>query len=295
MTCETLRPKTLGVWVDDHPKRVCKPQYWEWIAGLGIDEASVMIDTARRGWDTFWTLDECEKAGAFARAAGVRIGLIVWPDPVRSVISAMETDLIRRIEAMEAEELEDDLEWNWRTSRVTRSSLPVVPGKTPLDVAGDLLVESRMRIKEKTGVKWAVSTFTAHTENGRSADVAPHADRLCVQAYSVRERKRHDGSPWLIGVNHALGPKRMADTTLSRTALVPGVLEGKIEIVCGLAAYDQRGFPGLEPDEAMEQALESALSWRDGTVRVNGVRYWSTKNLRIHSYAEEFIRRVGRS
>jgi len=122
--------------------------------------------------------------------------------------------------------------------------------------------------------------------------VAPHMDRLCVQAYSVRNRTKKNLAtgkydvPWAVPWTHTYGPGRMQVHTLDRTSLVPG----DPKIVAGLAAYDQK-WPTHLAHTALSMAYDAAISHEH--VEVVAVRYWSSKwvlGVRNNRYASKFLK-----
>ncbi len=257
------RPPRLPVelWAPEGP-RILTERYFAGLDALGISGLAVMVDTAKRGWDPYWTPKQLEKLARFASTGRkIEVALTTWPDPVQEYLEQMASGIEPMIEACGASAWENDVEFNWKASRVRGFG-----GPGALDRAGDALVDAMHQVRSKYGVRLELTTFTAHTENGRAADVAPHVDLLMVQAYSIRTRPGGRKIPWA----HSYGPGRMQKLTLDRTLLVPGVASGKVRVGVGLAAWDQK-WPGETVDEAMRTACAAARDYDVGRVR-----YWSS-------------------
>lgn len=187
------------------------------------------------------------------------------------------------LEAAGAAGLEFDAEGNWLPAKVK--------GFANIDKAGDELVKVFERVSVAYDVRTELTTYPFHTENSKTADVAPHADRLLPQAYSVRNRKNKDGSNLLIDWNGTYGPVGMQKLTLDRAMQVPGVgtTAGPL-ISCGLAAYDQSGWPGKTGEQAMRAAYDAACAYEPVEIR-----FWSAKWIfgilsKKNAYASKFIK-----
>jgi len=128
---------------------------------------------------------------------------------------------------------------------------------------------------EPGGIRMELTTFAEHVENGRMADVAPHMDRLKVQAYSIRSRKNADGTEFLVPWDHTYGPGNMQKFTLDRTMMVPRFRDRGMlpEIGYGMALWSQQ-WPGHTPAEAMTKALEMALRYD-----ITCICGWSSKHV----------------
>lgn len=270
MTCPHL-----GLWLDDPPKVVLREVYFDQLVALGVRVVAVMIDTSRRGWDPKWSVGQLNELRQLALSRDIEVVLTCWPEPDPEDIDAMVKDLPRLLVAAGASALEIDTERNWRHDRVRNVRRQV--GRSSLDLAGDHLVAGLSRVRAQLDVRLELTTFTSHTENGRSADVAPHMDRLVPQAYSVRERNGK-----LIPWSHSYGPGGMQRFTIDRTLLIEGP-----KLSVGLAAYDQ-AWPGHTAHEAMEIAWLAALAYDPMEIR-----FWSSKwvlGVRANGYAADFLR-----
>lgn len=276
-------PQRKGVWVDDS-HRIQQEPYMDRMLELGLNVAALMLDTTQRAWDPVYTDKEIETVAKLAELRDIELVLTVWPFPDRSVIDKLAAD-VQRILTIAPEVIravEGDAEFNWRPNQVK--------GFNDLDQAGDYYVNKLTEACEPTKARRELTTFTSHTENGRAADVAPHMDVIFGQAYSVRHRKKRDGSEWLIPWSHLYGPGGMQRHTLERSLQVPGVPE-RVALGCGLPAYDQ-SWPGRDPKEAMRVAYNAAIRHR-----VVEVRWWSFKWLIGHlsdrtPYAAEFLKEI---
>jgi hypothetical protein len=271
-----------GVWLDESPEKALTPEYFDKLIELELKSIAIMLDTARGPWDPQWTPAMIEKACKLAEPRRIELICTVWPYPNKAVLNAMFDDLKEWMqispEVIRANEV--DAEFNWKSN--------LVRDFDNLDVAGDYLVNKMIEVTEPTNARKELTTFTSHTENGRSADVAPHMDVLLVQAYSIRHRNRPGENDWKVPWRHTYGPGNMQKHTLDRTMLVPGVPE-KVEMGCGLAGWDQN-WPGHSPEEAMTMAWDSAI--RQGCKEI---RFWSTKWILGHlahktPYGAAFLR-----
>lgn len=264
-----------GVWIDDSPKTVLTPRYFDRLVELNMQTIAIMIDSAERGFDPTWTMQQLETARRLAEPRNIRIAITTWPEPVKRTIDKMVRLLPDILDISGAEELEGDHEFNWRPARV--DGFKNALGRSALDLAGDYFVEMMRSVisgvlvrlrsrREVRSIELALTTFTAHTENGRSADVAPHCDILYAQAYSVRNRVGVGPIDW----DHSYGPGRMQRLTLDRTLLVPGTPK-KPRVAVGLAAWDQR-WPRHTVHEAILCAVQASLFYRPAEIR-----WWSSK------------------
>jgi hypothetical protein len=250
------------LWAPEGPRKILTERYFAGLDALGISGIAVMVDTAKKGWDPYWTPRQLEKLAKFA-STGRRLEIILttWPDPVKRYLERMVAGIGPMIEACGADAWEVDTEFNWKASRVRGFG-----GPEGLDHAGDALVDFLHQARSEYGVRLELTTFTAHTENGRAADVAPHVDLVMVQAYSIRTRPGGQKVGW----GHSYGPGHMQRLTLDRTMLVPGVADGKVRVGVGLAAWDQK-WPGATVAAAMRTACAACRDYD-----VERVRYWSS-------------------
>lgn len=273
----------VGVWVDDPPSTATKPAFFDDLVDCNIDLVDVMADTPREGWDPKWPEKRIGKFGDLAHERGMDVAVTVWPEPDKRTIRDTANGVKELLLASGATELCLDVEFQWKPNKVR--GFRAREGRTALDLAGDYAIDALRDAAEECGCTLSLSTFTAHTENGRGADLAPHVDLIVVQAYSVRHRRRR-GKRWLVESGHTYGPGHMQNHTIDRSEQVPGVLEGEVELGVGLAAYDQV-WPDVDAATAMALAVDSATG-RGAT----HLRYWSSKWIvgrRANAYARRFL------
>jgi len=88
-----------------------------------------------------------------------------------------------------------------------------------------------------------------------------------------------------------VGPQTYQAIVMELECDVPASPPSQIEIGCGLAAYDQSGFPGHTAAEAMRTAWEAALG-----LGSKEIRFWSSEHLikdignKGNSYSEPFMK-----
>lgn len=269
----------LGIWIDDPVKDVVTAEYWDTLVDHGFSTAALMLEGMGKGFDPNYDVKVLERIRGLAHTRGVEIVLTVWPEPSLQYLQEFEARIGPMLKASGAAGLEFDCEGNW---------LPIkVKGFANLDSAGDKLVDVFTRVCQPLDVRTEVTTYPYHTENSKTADVAPHADRLLPQAYSVRNRDS-GGKPVDIKWDDTMGPGKAQKLTLDRALLVPGVGKPSGPLVsCGLAAYDQ-SWPGKFPEDAMRAAYDAAVKYNPLEIR-----YWSSKwvfGVRENGYASRFIK-----
>lgn len=264
-----------GVWIDDPVKDVLKPKFWDTLVDHRFTVGAIMLEGLGKGFDPKYTADTLHKIGDLARARDVELVLTCWPEPKVQYLIDFEENIDDLLKAAGAAALESDLEGNW---------LPIeVKGFANLDKAGDELVAVYDRVLPRLDVRAELTTYPFHTENNKSADVAPHVDVLLPQAYSVRSR-----SSGLIDWDSGYGPTKMQKLTCDKAQLVRGfgTPDGP-KLSCGLAAYDQV-WPGKRGEEAMRRAYDAAMEYAP-----RELRWWSTKWIFGHlsnSYASRFFK-----
>lgn len=264
-----------GVWIDDAPNDVKTKEYWDVVVEHGFSTAAIMLEKLGRGFDPKYSLADLKQLGDLARARDIELVLTTWPEPTEAYMTAFRKQILPMLDVSGAAALEYDAEGNW-----TRSKLK---GFDNLDVAGDALVEVFMEISEKADCRSELTTFPGHVENTKSADIAPHADRVLPQAYSVRRR-----SNGLIPWDSLYGPGGMQHHTLKRALEIKGVgtTAGPL-ISCGLAAYDQV-WPGHTPQAALKRAYDASLLYNPVELR-----FWSSKwifGFKRNGYAADFVK-----
>lgn len=268
-----MKDVALGVWVDDPKNRVLTQLYFDIVHRLKIGTLAVMIDPMSRAWDSMWTEKDIVKLLEFADKDCIEIVLTVWPYPDKEQLQKMFKSLIKFLSIGGISGLEFDIEFNWNKRYVS--------GYRNLREASNYLVGWQKEICRTYDVRSELTTFTNHVENGPNAILAPQVDRLNVQAYSVQYRNKR-----YITWNHRYGPGHMQILTLDKTYQVPGVVLGKPQVCCGLAAWQQH-WHGHTTDEAMMKALDTALTYRPVEIR-----YFSSKHIfgvRQKQYAFSFV------
>lgn len=271
---------TKGVWIDDPPRDVITKAFWDKLPEHGIKTAALMLEGYGDGFDPSYTVETLEKIKALALERDIEVVLTTWPEPTTAYMEQFRAKIGRMLAASGAAGLEFDCEGNWLGDRARGGGYP------SLDVAGDHLVELVMETSKKYDVRSECTTYPFHVENSRTSDVAPHMDRLLPQAYSVRKRTSGD-----IAWDSPYGPGGMQRLTLDRAKQVLGVgtTAGPL-ISCGLAAYDQTGWPGHTPEEAMRVAYDAAKAYEPIELR-----FWSSKwifGFKSNGYASRFLKSV---
>ena len=264
-----------GIWIDDPVRDVLKGEFWDKMVDHGLSTGAIMLEGLGDGFNPSYGVETLQKIKSLALPRDIEIVLTTWPEPNQKYMKDFEDKIEPLLSAVGAAGLEFDLEGNW---------LPIkVSGYANLDKAGDAFVEMFQRVSARLDVRTECTTYPFHTENAKTADVAPHCDRLLPQAYSVSERSGKD-----VAWDSAYGPGKMQKLTLDRAKQVRGVgtTAGPL-ISCGLAAYEQR-FAGHTPEEAMDVAYKAACVYEPVEVR-----WWSSKHvfgIMANPYAGKFIK-----
>lgn len=270
---------SLGVWIDDPAKDVKTAKYWNTVQDHGFTTAAIMLETSGAGFDPKYDIKTLETIKKLALQRDIEIVLTIWPDPSKKYMEEFEQKIGDYLSASGAAGLEFDCESNWLKNNVV--------GYNTLDEAGDDFVKLFTRVSEKHDVRTELTTYPYHAENSRTADVAPHCNRLLPQAYSVRSRG--EGS---VEWDDRLGPGNMQKLTIDRALQVSGVgsFSGPL-VCCGLAAYDQV-WPGKLGEDAMMAAYQAAVAYNPLEIR-----FWSSKwifGIKSNGYASKFIMRITR-
>lgn len=266
-----------GLWIDDAPKLVMSTEYLDRFREHGFGTAAVMLETADAGFDPKWSTAEIAKLGEALRTHDVELVLTVWPEPRVEYLAQLVEKLPAILRASGAAALEFDAESNWHRKKLV--------GFKNLGEASDALVKVVRSFRE-LDVRSELTTFTMHGENSRNADLADDVDRVYPQGYSVRNRSDAEGRPFQVPWEHEYGPGKMQRLTFDRALAVPKK-NGRPIVCCGLAAYDQEGWPGHTPGEAMTVAYREALRYQP-----KEVRWWSSKwviGARRRPYASRFF------
>lgn len=257
----------IGMWVDDAPKTVLKPGYLHKAQDLGITSLALMLNKANTRpdlppWELRWKATDLEKVCQAAHDLGMEIALTMWPQPSKKQLETMMADLMPLMGLPGLVAIEVDTEGNWHPR--------FLDGFSDMVNAGRYLAT---RMFEATNaapgiIRTELTTFPSHTENGPDAVVAKFMNALLVQCYSVRHRERKNGK-WEVPWSHRYGPGKMQEWGMGRAALVPGQ---RTSIACGIAAWDQEGWPGHTPEQAMSKAMRTAVA-----CGATEARLWSSK------------------
>lgn len=264
-----------GLWIDDPISAVTAAPFWDEVKAHRIETAAIMLESFSGGFDPKYKVKDLEKVKTLALERDIEIVLTVCPEPSRNYLEELEAHIGELLLASGAAGLEFDVEGNW---------LPIkVQGFGDLEDAGNELACAFHSISLQYDVRTEITTYPYHTENSKTAELAPHASRILPQAYSVRHRDGKEIS-WV----DRLGPGNMQRLTMDRALMVPGVGgPGGPLVSCGLAAYDQV-FPGRPGDESMHTAYKAALMFSPFEVR-----WWSSKwvlGCQANGYASRFLK-----
>lgn len=270
-----------GVWIDDDVRLARTPTFWDQCKSHNFNVAALMLESVGDGFDPRYSVEDVEEMGKLARERDVEIVLTLWPEPRTRYLEELNAKIDSFVSRSGASGLESDLEGLWLPNRVK--------GYASLDAAGDHLVETLQKISARHDVRTEVTTYPFHAENTRTADVAPHVDRVLPQAYSVRNRDK-GGKNWEVPWEDTFGPGGMQKLALGKAMQIPalGKPNGPM-LSCGLAAYDQL-WPGHLGEEAMRLAYRTALRYNPLEVR-----FWSSKwvfGARKNGYAARFMKSI---
>lgn len=252
-----------GIWIDDPVKDTLEPAFWDKMVDHGFSTGAIMLEGLGDGFDPNYKVETLQRIKALSNDRSIEIVLTTWPEPTEKYMAQFDAKIGTLLDAVAAAGLEFDCESNWHSSKVE--------GYKNLDKAGDVLVQLFQRVSAMHHLRTEVTTYPYHTENSKTADVAPHSDRLLPQAYSVRNRDS-GGKPIEVEWGTAFAPGKMQVLTLDKAKAVPGVgtTNGPL-ISCGLAAYDQV-WPGHTGEDAMRVAYEAACVYQPVEIR-----WWSSK------------------
>lgn len=284
---------SLGVWGDLPKSLILTPEFFDWFAhDLRFDLLALMIDDADPKVEFSWAEKDVEKALKLADPHAIEIGLTTWPYPVPELLAQMKAKMDALLGVGPVAEWETDQEFNFQEDDVK--------GYADLAEAAHALVETKGELCEKYGCRDVVTTFTYHMENSVRSMTIPHADRAAIQAYAVDER---DGKA--VTWNHRFGPGHMQKLTLDRTMQIPGVREGKVELLVGHAAWAQAGFTEKRkvvtdkgtvgrwvsvPEKAMRVSFEASLPYKPVAHNWWSLKYIYPKSPRFNVYSEAFLK-----
>lgn len=276
-----LSKTSLGLWGDNPRNEILTAEFFEILRDeMKFDLLAVMIDQHDKDPTFSYKPKHVEKLLELADPGSIEIVLTTWTYPDKNQIDLQCYQMIDLMQVGPIAAWEVDLEFNWKPK--------FVQGFSNLDEAGDYLVKRAKEVVEIQNARFEMTSFTQHVENSSKADVAPEADRLLVQAYSVNEREKRP-----VSFNSLLGPGNMQILTLDKTMKVPGIeTEKGPRLGVGLAAWKQR-FAGHKAHTAMQVALEAAMKYEP-----IDIRWWSSKHVininpqrkRANPYALDFLK-----
>lgn len=242
-----------GLWIDDAPRLVSTPEYWDRVVDIGYRTAAIMIDQSTPGWDPRWTPEQLQAVREITSMwCDVEVVLTCWPTPDREDMGRMFRDLIVMLEVSGASGIEVDLEGNW-LPRVARAQ-----GWT-YEAACAELVAGLLRLRKDHDVRIEVTTHPAHREANERALVTPHADRALWQVYSTRHLPSGQAVTW----RGRYGPFGREQDCRRLSGLATS---WEIDWSFGSAAWDQR-WPGHEIEEALDVSRSAQLASFPGEIR----------------------------
>jgi hypothetical protein len=276
-TAEIDESIELGVWCDCLAKNVLKKKYFRKLKSLNIKTLALMINESNTIEENIpfkvrWKKSELKKAANLAEEFDINLVYTVWPRPDKNLIDEIFIFLKNNADLRKLKAIEMDAEGNWDV-KFLKGFKDMLSASNYLNRMLDDFCKNKIR-KDLT-------TFPAHKENCNQAQLSKYMDCLFPQAYSVRNRKNH-----LVSISHRLGPGNLQNWALSRTELVPN-FQNKI-LGCGLSIYDQYGFEGLSPEEALYLAARTAV-----VLGATELKFWSSKYLlgkMANNYSENFFK-----
>lgn len=274
---------THGVWIDDPVAHVKAAGFWDKMVDHGFRTGAIMLEGMGDGFNPSYSTETLEVIGKLAHDHGCELVLTLWPEPDPKYMTDFETKIGPLLKACGAAGLEFDCEGNWLPEKLR--------GYASLDKAGDAFVAAFEKVAAANDVRIEVTTYPYHTENSKTADVAPHADRLLPQAYSVYKRKvKGVDTPqdW----DGPFGPGKMQATTIARAKQVKGfgTTSGPLLSV-GVASYDQV-WPGRTGEQAIQAAVDAVM--KEDPLEI---RTWSSKwvfGIMANGYASRFWKSLKR-
>lgn len=297
---EILLGVSLGMWVDTAHSVVLSESFFEWYTrALSFDLLALMVDDPDKDPSLSWSETDIGRILELADPGSIEIVLTSWPYPDRRQID----ELCKRLRSLmlvgPIAACENDLEWNWLSRNLNENDFD------DMDAAGDYLHDAMRHVCSEQAARYEVTTHAYHPENSARSDVAPCADRMISQAYSVDSRKQKNPQTGeteriVVPFTGRHGPGRMQRLTFDRAMEIPRDPGGP-ELCAGLAAWAQR-FTGLSaadndlrsklglniPVFAMLVALVATLPYSP-----LDIRWWSLKHVvgpLANPYASGFLR-----
>jgi len=176
----------VGAWIDDPVHDAKKAAFADHLKRMHITRAALMINKSNTRqsdvpWSLRWKREDLEEVASLYRARGISCLATCWPRPSRSQIDTMLADMTWVLPLIGARAFEVDTEGNWTTK--------FLDGFSNMKQAAEYLYAG-MRAVAGPEAELELTTYTYHTENSKTAVLAPLMDRLLPQAYSVRHRSR---------------------------------------------------------------------------------------------------------
>lgn len=243
------------------------------IEDLGLSGLAIMVNRQK---DTTWGLslypyDACVRFARRLRDMGVRVTITSWIRPDRSFMDGILEELVSLGQDCHAD-IEFDAEGaNW--GRVK----PI--GLRSHEEAGVYLADG-LGLFVDMGGRWTTTTVTTQPY----WDISRHADGVCPQAYSIWDR-HHCSDKYRVGGIYGPGQRQLLAWDRHHRP------ELDQEIVMGLPAWAQRGYPGSSSPEAIME-----ICWNGAKAAgAKRVRYWSWKWIAgkkgtTRGYAYRFIK-----
>lgn len=201
---------TVGAWIDDPTKNAMSAGFVSRLRDMGLTRAALMINRSNTvstapPWDMRWSQKDLETLSSLYESRGIELVGTCWPRPSRAQIDAMCDDMAWVLPLIRSKTFEVDTEGNWTQKFLS--------GFASMREAAQYLA-SRMRALVGEDGRLELTTYTYHTENGKTAVLAPLMDILLPQAYSVRHRD-NETVEW----TGSLGPGRHQTLAISRAQL----------------------------------------------------------------------------
>ena len=269
-----------GIWIDDAASRVLTDEYMDSLKALDISEAALMINKSNTrardpDWSLRWPREKFVQAAHLLEDRGIDVVLTVWPKPKKTQIDRLCEDLKDLVTATKAIGVDFDAEGNWKKKYLS--------GFKNMNQAAEYLCKKVRAMA--TDIRLGMNTYPSHGELGNAPALSLLVDVITPQAYSLFKNNA-PAYQW----NNRLGPGNMQEFALSKARNVAAKNTLHPEVCCGLAAWRQELFPGHTPEEAMQRALDRALS-----SDIERLRFWSSKwivGVRENDYAAKFIKKI---
>jgi hypothetical protein len=197
----------VGAWIDDPRRTAMSEGFADRLVEMHITRAAIMINKSNTRpnnvpWALRWKRDDLEKLAALYHSKGIECIATCWPQPSKSQIDAMCEDMAWILPVLGSKIFEVDTEGNWKPK--------FLDGFRSMQAASEYLA-SQMRELVGAAGELELTTYTYHSENSKTAKLAPLMDRLLPQAYSVRHRANET-----VAWNSSLGPGKHQTLAVNR-------------------------------------------------------------------------------